>query len=84
MSGLRRTTHRAIERLLDLEPGAVLTDAALVAQRAVDMAVDGVVDGVPTAPRSICIHGDTPGAVAMARRVRAALTEAGVRLGSFA
>ncbi len=33
---------------------------------------------------SICLHSDTPGAVALARRVRAALAEAGVGLGPFA
>ncbi|MEV4258037.1 LamB/YcsF family protein, partial [Spirillospora sp. NPDC049652] len=35
-------------------------------------------------PRSMCVHGDTPGAVELARRVRAALAAAGVRLGPFA
>jgi UPF0271 protein len=34
--------------------------------------------------RSLCIHGDTPGAVALATAVRAALEHAGVRLAAFA
>jgi UPF0271 protein len=53
------------------------------------MAVDGTVvavDGSEVAlkARSICVHGDTPGAVALARSVRSALSEAGVALEPFA
>jgi UPF0271 protein len=32
---------------------------------------------------SICVHGDTPGAVEIARRVRSALEGAGVKLSPF-
>jgi UPF0271 protein len=35
-------------------------------------------------PQSICVHGDTPGAVNIARQVREALTAAGVGLTPFA
>jgi UPF0271 protein len=71
------------------EPGAVLTDPEIVAARAVAMAVDGTVPTVSGAaleisPRSICVHGDTPGAVALASAVRAALERAGVALAPFA
>jgi UPF0271 protein len=45
-------------------------------------AVDGTV--VKVEARSICIHGDTPGAVALARAVRDALDNAGVGVHSFA
>jgi UPF0271 protein len=60
------------------EAGAVIHDVEAVAERAARMAVDGTViavDGtvVPCGVRSICVHGDTPGAVEMARRVRAAI-----------
>jgi UPF0271 protein len=66
-------------------PGAVLTDVADVAQRAVDMATgQGVVSVDGTTIRvkadTICIHGDTPGAAALARAVRSALTGAGIRV----
>ena len=44
--------------------------------------VDGV--EVPVAARSVCVHGDSPGAVAMAVAVRAALLEAGVEIRAFA
>lgn len=49
-------------------PGALITDPAEVAARAVDLA--GRVD-------SVCVHGDSPSAVATADAVRRALEEAG-------
>lgn len=66
-------------------PGALLHDPDEVAARAVRLAVDGVVDAVDgTALRvdavSLCVHGDSPGAVRMARAVRAALTAADVEI----
>ena len=71
------------------EPGAVLHDPERVAARAVAMATEGRVetaDGAEVAVevRSLCVHGDTPGAVELARAVRAALEEAGVTLEAFA
>jgi UPF0271 protein len=56
----------------------VIHDPFLVATRAVRMAVEHVVvadDGTVVAcpVRSICVHGDTPGAVQLAGQVRAAL-----------
>jgi len=64
-------------------PGAVLTDGDEVAERAVRMARDGVViavDGsaLPLRADTLCLHGDTPGAVQHARAVRAALEAAGI------
>jgi len=64
-------------------PGAVIHDPDAVVGRAVRMAVDGLVvaaDGteVPAPVASICLHGDTPGAVDLARRVRAGMIEAGL------
>jgi UPF0271 protein len=71
------------------QPGAVLHDPAEVAARAVRLAADGevvAVDGsvVKVAAGSLCVHGDTPAAVALAERVRADLVAAGVPLGPFA
>jgi UPF0271 protein len=71
------------------EPGAVLHDAEAIAERCVRLATRGEVDDVdgrPVAVRaeSICVHGDTPGAVAIAARVREALEGAGVELRPFA
>ncbi len=68
--------------------GAVLTDPVDVAARAVRIATAGVVvaiDGTEVAARvdSLCVHGDTPGAVELARAVRAALDEAGVTVAAF-
>ncbi|MEV6310769.1 5-oxoprolinase subunit PxpA [Streptomyces sp. NPDC051840] len=71
------------------EPGAVVHDADEVVRRSVGMAVDGAVDAIDggriaVAARSLCVHGDTPGASAIARRVRSALEEAGVHVRAFA
>ncbi|PRZ08656.1 UPF0271 protein [Isoptericola sp. CG 20/1183] len=70
------------------EPGAVLDDAEEVAARMLRMVTTGLVtavDGTDVAVRadSVCVHGDTPGAAAIAERVRDALVGAGVRLRPF-
>ena len=70
------------------EPGALLHDPAEVARRMVRLVTTGeltAVDGTTVTARaeSICVHGDTPGAVAMARAVADALTAAGTRIESF-
>ena len=67
------------------ESGAVIHDPSVVAERAVRLAVDGVItaiDGtvVPVPAVTVCLHGDTPGAVALARQVRASLERSGVRI----
>lgn len=71
------------------EPGSLLTEPDVIAARAVRMAVDNEVvaaDGsvVPVLARSLCVHSDTPGAVAIARAVRDALDAAGVGVHRFA
>ncbi|MHA3835011.1 LamB/YcsF family protein [Terrabacter sp. AAH1] len=71
------------------EAGAVLHDPAEVAARVVRLAREGVVtavDGTDVEVRaeSVCIHGDTPGAVEMARAVRRELEAAGFEIRPFA
>ncbi|EWC62603.1 Lactam utilization protein LamB [Actinokineospora spheciospongiae] len=71
------------------EPGALLPDTDAVVARALRLAERGeivAVDGtvLRTEARSLCLHGDTPGAVGHARAVRAALTGAGVEPTPFA
>lgn len=70
------------------QPGAVLHDSAEVSARLLGFLQSGlmpVVGGEPIrlAAQSICLHGDTPGAVGMARDLRRALTEAGVTIAPF-
>lgn len=70
------------------QDGAVLGDPDEVARRMVRLVRDGVVpavDGAEVAVEvsSICTHGDSPGAVEMARAVRSALVGAGVDLAPF-
>ncbi|MFD7302505.1 MULTISPECIES: LamB/YcsF family protein [Streptomyces] len=71
------------------EDGAVLTDPEAVVERSVSLARSGTVTARSGRPievraRSLCLHGDTPGAVELARRVRARLESAGVRVEAFA
>ena len=71
------------------EPGAVLHDSALVAQRMLRLVRDGVIQAIDGSlarvqAQSICVHGDSPGAVEMARAVRMALESDGVVVRSFA
>jgi UPF0271 protein len=64
-------------RLVDRRrPDALITDPDQAAERAVAAARDRVAE-------SFCVHGDSPGAVQMARTVRTALTEAGVSITAF-
>lgn len=70
-------------------PGAVLTDPGVVGARVAGMVTDGAIESAAGArvrltPRSICVHGDTPGAVTLAKAVRAALERAGATLTPFA
>ncbi|MEU4037593.1 LamB/YcsF family protein [Streptomyces collinus] len=69
--------------------GAVVTDPEAVVERSVSLARAGVVAAhsgarIEVRARSLCLHGDTPGAVELARRVRERLTAAGVRVEAFA
>jgi 5-oxoprolinase (ATP-hydrolysing) subunit A len=70
-------------------PGSVLHDPEQVAARVLRLVTDGVVtaaDGSDVAVRadSVCVHGDSPDAVAMARAIRALLTDQGVTVAPFA
>lgn len=65
--------------------GALITDPAAAARQAVRLVEEGVAiahDGAPVEIRAstICLHGDTTGAPAMARAVAAALRAAGVTI----
>ncbi|RCW70203.1 LamB/YcsF family protein [Pseudorhodoferax soli] len=71
------------------EPGSVLHDPDAVAARMLRLAQEGVVEAIDGSTvrvqaDSICVHGDSPGAVAMARQVRAVLEHAGVAVQAFA
>ena len=65
------------------EAGAVIHDPQAVVARCLRLASSGeiiAIDGtvLTSSARSICLHGDTPGAVNLARTVRSALEDAGV------
>ncbi|MGF6887004.1 UPF0271 protein [Nocardia sp. GAS34] len=68
-------------------PGSVLDEQSALAQ-AISIAVDGATrdpdgESVAVPARSLCVHGDSPGAVAMARAIRDALTGKGIEVGAF-
>lgn len=70
------------------EAGAVLHDASLIAARMVRLATEGVVEAIDGSviridAQSICVHGDSPGAVAIAREVRGRLEAAGIAVAPF-
>jgi UPF0271 protein len=70
------------------EPGAVLHDPAAIAERVVTMVTSGqvtTIDGaqIPISVESVCVHGDSPGAVQIATAVRDQLKAAGIDIRSF-
>ena len=71
------------------EPGALLHDPTEVAARVLRLVTEGVltaVDGGDVVVRadSVCLHGDSPGAVEMARAVRSTLDSHGIAVSPFA
>lgn len=70
-------------------PQTLLTDPDAAAARLVRMIREGVVSSrqgalVPVTATTACIHGDTPGSATFARRLRAALDEAGIGVARLA
>ncbi len=70
------------------QPGAVIHDPAEAAERVVQMVQSGAIlassgHRIPARIDTICMHGDTPSAVEIARRTRAALSAAGVSVAVF-
>lgn len=68
--------------------GALINEPKAVVARCVRLVTEGLItarDGtqVRVSAVSICLHGDTPGAIRLARRVRDGLAEAGVELAPF-
>ena len=71
------------------QPGAVIHDEQAVVARAVRMATEGCVTTLgghelSLGARTLCLHGDTPGAVQLAHAIREGLERAGVPIQAFA
>lgn len=71
------------------QPGAVIHDPDEIRRRTVRMVVEGMIDSrngkpIPVACDSVLVHGDTEGAVALARQIRAGLLNSGVRIAPLA
>lgn len=70
------------------KPGAVIHDAAQAAERVLAMIRAGAIISesgahIPTRIDTVCLHGDTPEAVAIARALRTALEAGGLRVARF-
>jgi UPF0271 protein len=70
------------------QDGAMILDAAAAVERLItffDSGLMPVIDGdpIPLAAESICVHGDSQGAVTMAREIRERLIAHGIRITSF-
>jgi 5-oxoprolinase (ATP-hydrolysing) subunit A len=70
------------------KPGSVIHDTATVVARAVTMARDKqvvAVDGstIGLQADTMCLHGDTPGAAALAKEIRRGLEAAGLRIAAL-
>ena len=83
---------RAYDRSGRLAPrsqaGSLLTDPDVVALRAVRMATKGEIEAqdgtvITTEIRTLCIHGDNPHAVEIARAIHEAFRDAGVDVAPF-
>jgi UPF0271 protein len=96
-AGLRPVTEAFADRAYNPDgtlvsrslPGAVLEDPAQVAEHVLRMATESAVRAVDGSvlkihAESICVHGDSPGAVEMASAVKDALAAAGVTIAAFA
>ena len=71
------------------EKGSVLHDQELIAKRMVQLVTTGeieAIDGSMTRVQadSICVHGDSPGAVEMAQIIRTTFEQTGITIKSFA
>ncbi|MCA1370459.1 LamB/YcsF family protein [Bradyrhizobium sp. BRP14] len=70
------------------QPGAVLHDPAAIAQRMLRLAKDGTIEAIDGSviridAKSICVHGDSPDAVAIAREIRRTFEAEGIAIRSF-
>lgn len=70
------------------EKGSVLHDPDQIAERMVRMVTEGVIEAIngtltKVDAQSICVHGDSPGAVAMARRLREKFEQSDLAIRSF-
>ena len=70
------------------KPGAMIHDPEAAVARLLTFLETGLMpviggDPIPLAAQSICVHGDSPGAVEMARHIRTRLSAAGVTIAAF-
>ena len=79
---------RVLPKTKRSQPGAVIHDPKQSLDQVLEMVLNGHIPTtggkrLPVEPATLCIHGDTPGAVEIARGLRAALEENGVTIAPF-
>lgn len=84
-----RTYTAAGELTPRSQPGAVIHDPRQSLDQVLEMVVNGRIPttagtSLPVEAQTLCVHGDTPGAVEMARALRAALAAEGIGIAPFA
>ena len=70
------------------QPGAMIDDPQVAADRLLEFLQSGLMptvggDPIPLMAQSVCVHGDSPGSLTMARVIRDRLTSAGITLRPF-
>lgn len=70
-------------------PGAVIHDLQQSLDQVLEMVLNGVIPTtggrkLPVQPATLCVHGDTPGAVTLAQKLKGALVENGIEIRPFA
>ncbi|OJF93696.1 LamB/YcsF family protein [Pararhizobium antarcticum] len=70
------------------EPGSVLHDTQAIARRMLQLAKTGTLEAIDGSTikvdaQSICVHGDSPGAVAIAQEIRRTFEADGIMVSSF-
>jgi UPF0271 protein len=73
---------RTVDGSVIVDPDEVVARSLALAREHAVLSTDGSL--LTVAARSLCLHGDTPGAAHLARRVRGALIEAGITIAAFA
>lgn len=71
------------------QPGAVIHDLQQSLDQVLEMVINGHIPTtgggrLPVEPATLCVHGDTPGAVGIVTHLRNALLASGVKIAPFA
>jgi len=72
---------RRIEGSVVLDPGEIIRRVLYLVERQAVQTLDGVI--IPVKAGTICVHGDTPGALRIMKEMKTALLERGIEIAPF-